>query len=89
MIGALALDGFRGFMTIVKRQVVPNLNTGDIVVVDPRVPGAAGEAGVAKALTILTEELEHTMRQLGCAKLEDLNESHVVGQFRPSFSAAC
>ncbi|MEM7477497.1 MAG: alpha-hydroxy acid oxidase [Planctomycetota bacterium] len=40
--------------------------------------GAAGEAGVAKALQIIRDELEHTMRQLGCAKLEDLNESHVL-----------
>ena len=39
--------------------------------------GAAGEAGVAKAFAILKAELEHTMRQLGCATLEDLNESHV------------
>ena len=46
MIGALALDGFRGFMTIdcgtsadvfrafVKRQLVPNLKPGDVVVMD-------------------------------------------------------
>lgn len=40
--------------------------------------GAAGEAGVSKALSIIKAELEHTMRQLGCAKLEDLNESHVL-----------
>lgn len=40
--------------------------------------GAAGEAGVAKSLSILKSELEHTMRQLGCGKLEDLNESHVM-----------
>jgi L-lactate dehydrogenase (cytochrome) len=39
--------------------------------------GAAGGAGVAKALSLLKSELEHTMRQLGCGKLEDLNESHV------------
>lgn len=46
MIGALALDGFRGFMTIdagtstevfaafVKYELVPNLRPGDIVVMD-------------------------------------------------------
>ncbi len=46
MIGALALDGFRGFMTIdagtsadvfcafVRHQLVPNLRKGDIVVMD-------------------------------------------------------
>jgi transposase len=46
MIGAIALDGFRGFMTInsgtsidvfeafVKQQLAPNLNQGDIVVMD-------------------------------------------------------
>ena len=37
--------------------------------------GAAGEAGVTRALTILRAELEHTMRQLGCGSLEDLNPS--------------
>ncbi len=40
--------------------------------------GIAGEAGVAKAFSILQAELEHTMRQLGCAKLEELNDSHVL-----------
>lgn len=40
--------------------------------------GAAGEAGVAKAISLLNAELEHTMRQLGCGKLEDLCESHVL-----------
>lgn len=40
--------------------------------------GAAGEAGVTKAFSILRAELEHTMRQLGCGKLADLNESHVL-----------
>lgn len=46
MIGALALDGFRGFMTVdagtsaevfrafVQQQLVPNLRNGDIVVMD-------------------------------------------------------
>ncbi len=40
--------------------------------------GAAGEAGVKASLSILKAELEHTMRQLGCGKLDDLNESHVL-----------
>ncbi|MEM6778327.1 MAG: alpha-hydroxy acid oxidase [Planctomycetota bacterium] len=40
--------------------------------------GVAGEPGVAKALSIMKAELEHTMRQLGCATLEDLNESHII-----------
>ena len=40
--------------------------------------GAAGEAGVAKAFSIVKAELEHTMRQLGCGTLEDLNESYVL-----------
>ena len=46
MIGAIALDGFRGFMTVnagtsievflafVEQQLVPNLKQGDIVVMD-------------------------------------------------------
>lgn len=46
MLGAMALDGFRGFMTIdagtsvevfqafVTHELVPNLRTGDIVVMD-------------------------------------------------------
>lgn len=46
MIGALALDGFRGFMTVdagtsaevfcafVEQQLVPNLGVGDLVVMD-------------------------------------------------------
>lgn len=46
MIGAIALDGFRGFMTIdsgtgidvfqafVTHELIPNLNPGDIVVMD-------------------------------------------------------
>lgn len=46
MIGAMALDGFRGFMTIdsgtsndvfrafVEHQLLPNLRPGDVVVMD-------------------------------------------------------
>ena len=44
--------------------------------------GAAGEAGVALALSIIKAELEHTMRQLGCQKLSDLSESHIA-EFHP------
>jgi len=40
--------------------------------------GAAGEAGVSAVFSILKSELEHTMRQLGCGKLSDLNDSHVI-----------
>ena len=40
--------------------------------------GVAGGAGVTKALQIIRDELEHTMRQLGCAKLDDLNETHIT-----------
>ncbi|MEL7266317.1 MAG: alpha-hydroxy acid oxidase, partial [Planctomycetota bacterium] len=40
--------------------------------------GAAGEAGVRKSLEILRDELEHTMRQLGVARLEELKPSHVL-----------
>lgn len=40
--------------------------------------GAAGEAGVAKAIAILQAELEHTMRQLGCQTLDDLYSSDVL-----------
>ena len=42
--------------------------------------GAAGEAGVAKAFEIIKAELEHTMRQLGCGRLEDLNETHLAAR---------
>ena len=40
--------------------------------------GVAGSAGVAKALTILRDELEHTLRQLGCSSINELNESHIT-----------
>lgn len=40
--------------------------------------GAAGEAGVAKTFAIIKAELEHTMRQLGCGSLAELNESHIA-----------
>lgn len=43
--------------------------------------GAAGGAGVTKALSIIRAEFEHTMRQLGCARLEDLNPS-LLSEYR-------
>ncbi|TWT33508.1 L-lactate dehydrogenase [cytochrome] [Posidoniimonas corsicana] len=39
--------------------------------------GTAGHAGVSKAFSILRSELEHTMRQLGCASLAELDESYL------------
>jgi L-lactate dehydrogenase (cytochrome) len=38
---------------------------------------AAGHAGVTRALTILREDVERTMRLLGCASVADLNSSWV------------
>lgn len=38
---------------------------------------AAGHAGVARALTILREDVERTMRLLGCASVAELNGSFV------------
>jgi L-lactate dehydrogenase (cytochrome) len=37
--------------------------------------GAGGEAGVKRAFDILRKEIDDTMRQLGCAKLDDLEPS--------------
>jgi L-lactate dehydrogenase (cytochrome) len=37
--------------------------------------GAGGEAGVKRAFDILRKEIDDTMRQLGCAKLDDLDPS--------------
>lgn len=39
--------------------------------------GAAGHAGVARALEILRDEVERTVRLLGCAAVSDLNSSLV------------
>jgi isopentenyl diphosphate isomerase/L-lactate dehydrogenase-like FMN-dependent dehydrogenase len=39
--------------------------------------GAAGEAGVSRALAILRADLERTMKLLGCASLIDLDRSYV------------
>jgi isopentenyl diphosphate isomerase/L-lactate dehydrogenase-like FMN-dependent dehydrogenase len=38
---------------------------------------AAGEPGVARALEILREDVERTMRLLGCSSVRELNESYV------------
>jgi L-lactate dehydrogenase (cytochrome) len=40
--------------------------------------GAAGEAGVSRALAILRQQIEHTMRQLGCGAIRDIRPSHLV-----------
>lgn len=39
--------------------------------------GAAGEAGVSCALTIIREELERTLRLLGCTSVSKLNSSFI------------
>ncbi|TSD95134.1 alpha-hydroxy-acid oxidizing protein [Skermania sp. ID1734] len=39
---------------------------------------AGGEAGVDRAIAILTDQIERTMRLLGAAALEELNPSHVT-----------
>jgi isopentenyl diphosphate isomerase/L-lactate dehydrogenase-like FMN-dependent dehydrogenase len=39
--------------------------------------GAAGEAGVARALQILEEGIERSMRLLGCSSVHDLNPSYL------------
>jgi isopentenyl diphosphate isomerase/L-lactate dehydrogenase-like FMN-dependent dehydrogenase len=39
--------------------------------------GAAGEAGVARAIAILREDFERTLRLLGCASVRELNGSYV------------
>jgi L-lactate dehydrogenase (cytochrome) len=38
---------------------------------------AAGEAGVRRAIEILREDLERTMRLLGCGDVKELNPSYV------------
>jgi L-lactate dehydrogenase (cytochrome) len=38
---------------------------------------AAGEAGVVRALQILREDLERTLKLLGCASIQDLNSSYI------------
>jgi L-lactate dehydrogenase (cytochrome) len=39
--------------------------------------GAAGEAGVTRALAILRADLERTLALLGCESIHDLNRSYV------------
>lgn len=40
--------------------------------------GAGGEAGVSRAFSILKDGIEHTMRQLGCKSVDQLNESFLA-----------
>jgi L-lactate dehydrogenase (cytochrome) len=39
--------------------------------------GAAGEAGVARAIEIFQTDLIRTLKLLGCASIADLDQSHV------------
>lgn len=39
--------------------------------------GAAGEAGVARAVDLMRTDVERTLRLLGCASVSDLNSSYV------------
>jgi L-lactate dehydrogenase (cytochrome) len=39
---------------------------------------AAGQAGVARAIAILQEDLERTLRLLGCASVRELDASYVA-----------
>ncbi len=39
--------------------------------------GAAGEAGVARAIAILRADLERTMALLGCKSIAELDHSYV------------
>jgi isopentenyl diphosphate isomerase/L-lactate dehydrogenase-like FMN-dependent dehydrogenase len=39
--------------------------------------GAAGEAGVTRALEILRADMERTLALLGCESVEELNSSYV------------
>jgi isopentenyl diphosphate isomerase/L-lactate dehydrogenase-like FMN-dependent dehydrogenase len=39
--------------------------------------GAAGQAGVARALEILKDDLHRTMKLLGCASVQQLNTSYL------------
>jgi len=39
--------------------------------------GAAGEAGVARAIAILRADLERTLALLGCESIRELNRSYV------------
>ena len=50
---------------------------------------AGGEAGVARALAILRDDLERTLRLLGCASISALDRSYVEGSRLPASSTAC
>jgi len=69
-------SGFRRGTDIVKA-----LALGADAVLLGRAPlyglAAAGEQGVAKALTLLASEVERTLGQLGCASIAELNSAHV------------
>jgi L-lactate dehydrogenase (cytochrome) len=39
--------------------------------------GAAGDAGVARAIEILRTDLSRTLKLLGCASVSDLDQSYV------------
>jgi L-lactate dehydrogenase (cytochrome) len=43
---------------------------------------AAGEEGVTRALEILREDVERTLRLLGCATVAELTSNHVTGSMR-------
>ncbi len=40
--------------------------------------GAGGEAGVLRAFSIIRDEIEHTLRQLGCASVSAVTPRHLV-----------
>ena len=40
--------------------------------------GAGGEAGVTRAFSIIRDQIEHTLRQLGCASIRDLHPGHLA-----------
>jgi isopentenyl diphosphate isomerase/L-lactate dehydrogenase-like FMN-dependent dehydrogenase len=39
--------------------------------------GAAGEAGVARAIALLRADLDRTLALLGCASISELNRSYI------------
>ncbi len=45
---------------------------------------AAGEAGVTRALEILRDDVERTLRLLGCESITRLNLSHISAQYSHS-----
>ncbi len=49
---------------------------------------AGGEAGVARALAILRDDLERTLRLLGCASISALDRSYVESSRLPASSTA-